>query len=550
MAFAQISKSKQAKQAPLKPACLRQSAPLSADFSSSQNVMMADCSSAVSRPAAAAHGLLVIQPDNSSERDADDAMRQMMRSPVIRLSSQITPLVGVSEVNSDVEEKVRNASGSGRVLPTGLKNFFQSRYRHDLSKVRVHTDPSAASSCQKLDAAAFTFGSDIFFNAGRFSPATATGFGLVAHEVAHVVQHRASGLSGRLIQRAPLPYHQLKWDDFKATPPPIPTATPSTSIEQAGLWSSFEVPTPVLTSATKDTKKTCKLNKPVGRKTTGTKFDGQGSVDPAQFDGAFQPYMDTDKSWLRDRYKDDGTAFCKTKITECERAFDTQAAQVRTNCENLVTKCEDHFKSSKAEIRLPLGERKITISNTNQCRPMIFDKCQKLDTSNSPVTGANVKAECKTTFFRQCLTDESTAKASLLLHEQGHFLITKVMADKARDDLKARAKTLTFTAAECGNDATEEALRQSFEQQKNELIQRGEDWRTLKNTVQAAYDSETTNGSVPGKQKNWETKINAQLKDYVLPAAQPAPTAVTPAQPPTTRTPSGTRDIPTPAPKK
>ncbi|HEV8486725.1 MAG TPA: DUF4157 domain-containing protein, partial [Blastocatellia bacterium] len=355
-------------------------------------------------------------------------MRQMMRGSVVRPFTPITPEAGVSEVNSEVEEKVRSEVGSGRPLPAPLLDFFEPRFGHDLNKVRVHTDQSAASSSQKLGAAAFTFGSDIFFNAGRFSPATATGFGLVAHEVAHVVQHHAGDVSGRLIHRATLPYHELKWEDFKATPPALPASTASTSVEQAGLLSSFEVPTPVLTANTTDTKKSCKLDKPVGRKTTGTKFDGKGSVDPAQFDNTFEPYMDPDRSWLRERYKDDGTVHCNKKITECENAFDRQAASVRTNCDNIVGQCEAHFKSSKAEIRLKLGERKITIGNTNQCRPMIFDKCQKLDTSSSPVAGANVKADCKTTFFKQCKNDESSAKASLLRHEQGHFLITKVMA--------------------------------------------------------------------------------------------------------------------------
>jgi hypothetical protein len=109
---------------------------------------------------------------------------------------------------------------------------------------------------------------------------------------------------------------------------------------------------------------------------------------------------------------------------------------------------------------------------------------------------------------------------------------------------------LTLTVAECGRDATLDALRQSFEQPKNELVQQGEAWRDLKNRVQAIYDFETTNGSVPGKQKDWETKIKANLKDYALPAApQPAP-AGTPTQPSTTPAPTGTQTTPAPAPKK
>jgi uncharacterized protein DUF4157 len=459
-------------------------------------------------------------------------------------SNRFESEVGVSEVSPEIEGTVRSAVGSGRQMPAHLLDFFEPRLGRELSQVRLHTDQSAAATSQSLQAAAFTFGSDIFFNAGRFSPETATGFGLLSHELAHVAQQHPGGVSRRLIQRAILPYHQLIWEDFKAT-------APKDAKESAGLLSSFEVPNPVLTSGTTDTKKPCKLDKPIGRKKTDTTFEGKGSADPVQFDGKFQPYMDTDRSWLKDRYKDDGTAYCTGQITQCESAFDAQATKVKTSCEGLVAQCEAHFKSSKKEIRLPLGDRKITISNTDQCRPMILNKCQQIDMSSFSVSTAKTKAECKTNFFRQCLSDETSGKASLLKHEQGHFEITRVMADKARDDIRTRAATLQFTGTGCGLDAATAAVKQAFEQPKNELVQLGEAWRTLKNQVQDDYDVETTNGSDQAKQVKWEGIIKAKLKTYVLPAAiQPAPAQATPPQPSTTPAPTGAPVTPAPAPKK
>lgn len=62
--------------------------------------------------------------------------------------------------------------------------------------VRVHTGAAAASSTSALRAEAFTSGSNIAFAPGRYDPGSKAGTGLIAHELAHVVQHRRSGGGG------------------------------------------------------------------------------------------------------------------------------------------------------------------------------------------------------------------------------------------------------------------------------------------------------------------------------------------------------------------
>ena len=74
------------------------------------------------------------------------------------------------------------------------------RFGHDFSGVRIHSDPRAATLASTLNARAFTLGRDIVFGRGEYSPGTAGGNRLLAHELAHVVQQHSSQTT---IQRQP-----------------------------------------------------------------------------------------------------------------------------------------------------------------------------------------------------------------------------------------------------------------------------------------------------------------------------------------------------------
>lgn len=69
----------------------------------------------------------------------------------------------------------------------------QNAITHDFANVRVHTDGRAAQSARAVNARAYTVGQDIVFGEGFYSPATARGQHLIAHELTHVVQQSASG---------------------------------------------------------------------------------------------------------------------------------------------------------------------------------------------------------------------------------------------------------------------------------------------------------------------------------------------------------------------
>jgi hypothetical protein len=70
---------------------------------------------------------------------------------------------------------------------------MESRFGHDFSRVRVHTDGRAAEAARSVDARAYTVGDEIVFARGGYAPGSATGRRLLAHELAHVVQQRLGG---------------------------------------------------------------------------------------------------------------------------------------------------------------------------------------------------------------------------------------------------------------------------------------------------------------------------------------------------------------------
>ena len=79
----------------------------------------------------------------------------------------------------------------GRPLDTEARDFFEPRFGHDFSGVRVHTDAKAAESARAVNALAYAVGHNVVFDAGRYSPSTKGGAWLLAHELAHTIQQQA-----------------------------------------------------------------------------------------------------------------------------------------------------------------------------------------------------------------------------------------------------------------------------------------------------------------------------------------------------------------------
>ena len=105
-----------------------------------------------------------------------------------------------------VEEKARSSgrsatphvesAGAGRPLETDIRTTMEKHFGHDFSSVAVHTDASAARRASAFSALAFATGEHVSFAAGKYRPNNAAGRGLIAHELAHVVQQRTRRATG------------------------------------------------------------------------------------------------------------------------------------------------------------------------------------------------------------------------------------------------------------------------------------------------------------------------------------------------------------------
>jgi hypothetical protein len=92
----------------------------------------------------------------------------------------------------------------GHPLDAATRSFFEPRFGHDFSQVRVHDGQQAERSARDVNAHAYTVGHNIVFGTGQFSPGTEEGRRLMAHELTHVVQQSgANGIASGVVQRQP-----------------------------------------------------------------------------------------------------------------------------------------------------------------------------------------------------------------------------------------------------------------------------------------------------------------------------------------------------------
>jgi hypothetical protein len=86
-------------------------------------------------------------------------------------------------------------SGGSPMEPT-IRADMEGRLGHDFGDVRIHADAAAHDSAKSVNAQAFTVGSDIVFQQGKYEPGSQSGQHMLAHELTHVVQQRNGPVDG------------------------------------------------------------------------------------------------------------------------------------------------------------------------------------------------------------------------------------------------------------------------------------------------------------------------------------------------------------------
>jgi hypothetical protein len=159
--------------------------------------------------------LTINTPGDIYEQEADHVAEQVMRMPEPNIEggracgggcsacqsgtkgnghqSLQTKHVGPSDAGQIAAPPIVHEvlASPGQPLDSSTRAFFEPRFGHDFSRVRVHTGENAPASAKAVGALAYTYGSDVIFGAGQFSPHTWEGRRLLAHELAHVVQQQS-----------------------------------------------------------------------------------------------------------------------------------------------------------------------------------------------------------------------------------------------------------------------------------------------------------------------------------------------------------------------
>ncbi len=107
--------------------------------------------------------------------------------------------------SSSFERSLSSSKGSGDAMSGHTKEFMEDRFDTDFSGVRIHTDDNARNMNSQINSQAFTHGNDIYFNNDKYSPNTAEGGSLLAHELTHTIQQGNSAATAQRKAAKPAP---------------------------------------------------------------------------------------------------------------------------------------------------------------------------------------------------------------------------------------------------------------------------------------------------------------------------------------------------------
>ena len=141
---------------------------------------------------------------NAYERQAEE-----FASRVVRGERDLGPRISFAS-----PARYQPGGSIGLPLPHPIRLRMEEALGADLGEVRIHSGSIADGAARECEAEAFTSGRNIYFQKGHWSPQTASGLELLAHELTHVLQQtgrrdetgrlRATNVAGSAdVQRAP-----------------------------------------------------------------------------------------------------------------------------------------------------------------------------------------------------------------------------------------------------------------------------------------------------------------------------------------------------------
>jgi hypothetical protein len=192
---------------------------------------------------AAKSALTVSQPGDALEQEADAmAERVVSGSTATGLLNAPSVSAGVQRQCAECEAEEKNKTvhrkesattapdagsfalksqldssrGQGQSLPKTTRQQMEQVFGADFGQVRLHTDSQAVMLSRQLNAHAFTYGQDMYFNSGKYNPQSPEGHKLLAHELTHVVQQNGS-VQRKQIQRQAAPDPDLAANPYDMT---------------------------------------------------------------------------------------------------------------------------------------------------------------------------------------------------------------------------------------------------------------------------------------------------------------------------------------------
>jgi len=124
--------------------------------------------------------------DEQIQRQPEDDDEEVQSKEVPGRTPQIVP---------GIESRIHSLKGGGQPLDPATRSFFEPRFGHDFSHVRVHSNGIASETARAVNAKAFTLGNDVVFGSGEYHPESREGKSLLGHELAHVLQQSPTSVS-------------------------------------------------------------------------------------------------------------------------------------------------------------------------------------------------------------------------------------------------------------------------------------------------------------------------------------------------------------------